>query len=229
MNYDLIVIGADGGLRRAIRGAQLGKKSLCGGGPRRGHVPQLGCIPTKSLLRNAELFSSDETTGRRILDFAFEQSNFDWSKVISRSRKVSDRLAGGIEFLFKKNKVDYVRGTALCSAGARWRVTTRTGTRVSSRARRSSSPLDVGRGPCLGCSSNGTSVIGSKDAMVIPKQPKDIIIIGAGAIGIEFAYFFAAFGTKVTVVEMMPNILPVETPMSVWPLRRFSRNKASPA
>ncbi|HEX2748877.1 MAG TPA: dihydrolipoyl dehydrogenase [Verrucomicrobiales bacterium] len=211
MNYDLIVIGGGpAGYVGAIRGAQLGKKVACVESDRAGGTClNWGCIPTKSLLRNAELY---HLMKHRAADFgfAFDNLTYDWSKVIGRSRKVSDRLAGGIEFLFKKNKVDYIRGHGALQGGGKVEVTDKDGNKSVIEGSKILIATGCATRPMPGLPFNGTSVIGSKDAMVLPKQPKDIIIIGAGAIGIEFAYFFAAFGTKVTVVEMMPNILPVE-------------------
>lgn len=209
--YDLIVIGGGpGGYVGAIRAAQLGKKVACVEMDRAGGTClNWGCIPTKSLLKNAELFqmlnhSADE------FGLKIGSLEYDWDKVIGRSRTVSDKLAGGVEFLFKKNKVDYVRGKGTLAGNGNVDVEDADGNKTTI----SGTNILVATGcvsrPMPGLPYNGTSVVGSKEAMVMPKQPKDIVIIGAGAIGIEFAYFFNAFGTKVTVVEMMPNILPVE-------------------
>ena len=225
MNYDLIVIGGGpAGYVGAIRGAQLGKKVACVEADRAGGTClNWGCIPTKSLLRNAELY---HLMKHRAADFGFTFDNlaYDWSKIISRSRKVSDKLAGGIEFLFKKNKVDYLRGSGALLGGGKVEVTDKNGGKSTIEGAKILIATGCVTRPMPGLPFNGTSVIGSKDAMVIAKQPKDIIIIGAGAIGIEFAYFFAAFGTKVTVVEMMPNILPVEdTEVSVSLEKSFKK------
>jgi dihydrolipoamide dehydrogenase len=139
-----------------------------------------------------------------------EGLSFDWSKVVGRSRKVADKLAGGIEMLFKKNKIDYVRGTGSIPKAGVVEVTDKDGKKSELKGKNILVATGVVTREMPGFPFNGTSVIGSKQAMVLEKQPKDMIIIGAGAIGIEFAYFFNAFGTKVTVVEMLPNILPVE-------------------
>ncbi len=130
--------------------------------------------------------------------------------MIGRSRKVSDRLAGGIEFLFKKNKVDYIRGLGSIEGTGKVGVIGNDGSRTLYETK----DILVS----TGCKSrglpnlpfNGKSVIGSKEAMILQEQPKEMIIIGAGAIGVEFAYIYNAFGTKVTLVEMAPRILPVE-------------------
>jgi len=211
MAYDLIVVGGGpAGYVGAIRAAQLGKKVACVEMERAGGTClNWGCIPTKSLLRNAELF---QLMSHHAGDFgmAFEGLKFDWSKVIGRSRKVADKLAGGIEMLFKKNKVDYIRGTAAIPKAGVVEVTDAAGAKTTHTASKILIATGVVSREMPGFPFNGKTVIGSKQAMVLPEQPKEIIVIGAGAIGIEFAYFFNAFGTKVTVVEMMPNILPVE-------------------
>ncbi len=211
MAYDLIVVGGGpAGYVGAIRAAQLGKKVACVEMERAGGTClNWGCIPTKSLLRNAELY---QLMSKHAADFGmtFDNLAFDWEKVIGRSRKVADRLAGGIEMLFKKNKVDYIRGTASIPKAGVVEVTDKDGQKTTHTASKILVATGVVSKEMPGFPFNGKSVIGSKQAMVLPEQPKEIIIVGAGAIGIEFAYFFNAFGTKVTVVEMMPNILPVE-------------------
>jgi dihydrolipoamide dehydrogenase len=210
-DYDLIVVGGGpAGYVGAIRAAQLGKKVAVVEADRAGGTClNWGCIPTKSLLKNAEVLqllkNHSEDFGIKV-----EGLSFDWSKVVGRSRKVADRLAGGIEMLFKKNKIDYVRGTGAVPKAGVVEVTDKDGKKSELKGAKVLIATGVVTREMPGFAFNGTSVIGSKQAMVLEKQPKDIIIIGAGAIGIEFAYFFNAFGTKVTVVEMMPNILPVE-------------------
>jgi dihydrolipoamide dehydrogenase len=211
MAYDLIVIGGGpAGYVGAIRAAQLGKKVACVEMDRAGGTClNWGCIPTKSLLKNAELYQQLSQHGG---DFGlkFENLTYDWDKVIGRSRKVSDRLAGGIEMLFKKNKVDYLRGEGIVTKPGVVEVTDADGKKSTHEAKNILITTGCVSREMPGFPFNGKSVIGSKQAMVLPEQPKDLIIIGAGAIGIEFAYFFNAFGTKVTVVEMMDRILPVE-------------------
>lgn len=211
MAYDLIVVGGGpAGYVGAIRAAQLGKKVACVELERIGGTClNWGCIPTKSLIRNAELY---QMMFKHAAEFGmtFEKLSFDWTKVISRSRGVVDKLAGGIEMLLKKNKVDYLRGTAAIPKAGVVEVTDAESKKVTHTASKILVTTGVVSREMPGFPFNGKSVIGSKQAMVLPEQPKEIIIIGAGAIGIEFAYFFNAFGTKVTVVEMLPNIIPVE-------------------
>jgi dihydrolipoamide dehydrogenase len=210
-NYDLIVIGGGpAGYVGAIRAAQLGKKVAVVEKERAGGTClNWGCIPTKSLLRNAELY---HLMSHRAADFgfSFDKLSFDWDKIIGRSRSVANKLAGGIEFLFKKNKIDYIRGEAAIEKAGTVSVKAADGKTETHTAPKILVATGVVTRPLPGLPFNGKTVIGSREALVIPTQPKSIVVIGAGAIGIEFAYFFNAFGTKVTVVEMMPNILPVE-------------------
>ncbi len=211
MNYDLIVIGGGpAGYVGAIKAAQLGKKVACIEKERAGGTClNWGCIPTKSLLRNAELF---HLMSHRAAEFGFkvEGLSYDWDKIIGRSRGVSDKNAKGIEFLFGKNKVDYIRGEATVDKVGTVKVKLADGKEETHSAPKILISTGVVSRPMPGFPFNGKTVISSREAMVLSPQPKSMVIIGAGAIGIEFAYFFNAFGTKVTVVEMMPNVLPVE-------------------
>ena len=211
MSYDLIVVGGGpAGYVAAIRAAQLGKKVACVEKERAGGTClNWGCIPTKSLLRNAELYSL-LTHHAGDFGLAFDNLKFDWPKVISRSRDVSDKNAAGIEFLFKKNKVDYIRAEASIDKPGAVITKAPDGKTDTLAAPRLMVCTGVTSRPMPSFPFNGKTVIGSREAMVLQPQPRSMIIIGAGAIGIEFAYFFNSFGTKITVVEMMPNILPVE-------------------
>ncbi len=211
MNYDLIVIGGGpAGYVGAIRAAQLGKRVACVEKDRAGGTClNWGCIPTKSLLRNAELFHLMKHRGDEF-GFGFDNLRYDWSKIIKRSRDVADKNAAGIEYLFKKNKVDYVRGEASLAGPGAAAVKSADGKTQQLEAAKILIATGVVSRPMPGFPFNGKTVIGSREAMILEQQPKSIIIIGAGAIGVEFAYFFNAFGTKVTLVEMMPNILPLE-------------------
>jgi dihydrolipoamide dehydrogenase len=144
------------------------------------------------------------------LGMKFEGLSYDWSKVIARSRGIANKLAGGIEFLFKKNKVDYVLGDADIKSAGKVEVKTRDGKVETYEAPKILVTTGVATRELAGFPFNGTSVVGSRQAMILPTQPKSIVVIGGGAIGVEFAYFFNAYGTKVTIVEMMPNVLPIE-------------------
>ena len=211
MKYDLIVIGGGpAGYVGAIRAAQLGKRVACVEKERAGGTClNWGCIPTKSLLRNAELY---HLMKHRAADFGFmvEGLSFDWSKIIKRSREVSDKNAAGIEFLFKKNKVDYVRGEASLEKAGEVTVKLNDGKTETHQASNILVSTGVVSRPLPGFPFDGKTVIGSREAMILEPQPKSMVIIGAGAIGVEFAYFYNAFGTKITLVELLPNVLPVE-------------------
>ncbi len=225
MKYDLIVIGGGpAGYVGAIRAAQLGKKVACIERDRAGGTClNWGCIPTKSLLRNAELYS---LLSRRAGDFGikFDNLSFDWPKIISRSRSVANKLAGGVEFLFKKNKIDYLLGEGTIPQAGQVRYRSREGREETAETGKIliSTGCIAKAMPSLDV--NGTTVLDSHQAMIVENQPKRLIIIGAGAIGVEFAYFFNAFGTEVTLVEMLPNLLPVEdTEVSVALEKAFTR------
>ena len=215
MDYDLIVIGGGpAGYVGAIRAAQLGKKVVCVEMERAGGTClNWGCIPTKALLKSAEL---KQLLGH-IGDYGLSvgEIGFDFPKVMQRSRGVADQMARGIEYLFKSKKVDYVVGKAEIQSpadgavkkinvtGADGKTQTLTGKAVLICTGAKARALP-------GVKVDGEKVITSREALVVKQAPKSIVILGAGAIGCEFAYFFNAFGSKVTILEMLPQILPVE-------------------
>jgi len=211
MDYDLIVIGGGpAGYVGAIRAAQLGKKVVCVEMERAGGTClNWGCIPTKALLKSAEVKQLLGHVGDYGLSLSGEVK-FDFAKIMQRSRGVSDQMAKGIEYLFKSKKVDYVVGKAqiqpdkkVVVTGADGKTQTLTGKAIliatGAKARQLS-----------GVKVDGERVMTSREALAIKTLPKSVIILGAGAIGCEFAYFFNAFGSKVTILEMLPQILPVE-------------------
>ena len=211
MSYDLVVIGGGpGGYVAAIRAGQLGKKVACVEMERAGGTClNWGCIPTKALLKNAHLYHQlkhDAAT----FGLSFDNLQYDWTKVIGRSRKVSGKLAGGIEFLFKKNKVDHVKGFGSIKGSNQVEVKKADGSAEILDAKNVIIATGAKSRPLPGLDINGTTVISSKEAMILATQPKSMVIIGAGAIGVEFAYIYNAFDTEVTLIEMMPNLLPVE-------------------
>ncbi len=208
--YDLVVIGGGpAGYAAAIRAGQLGKKVACIEMERAGGTClNWGCIPSKALLKSAEFYLKM----KKAADFGLscEKVGYDFGKVVSRSRDVAGQMAKGVEFLFRKNKVDYIVGRGQINVPGmveviegkekgRFLKTHNILVATGCRARQLPDlPLD------------GERVLTSREALALKKQPKSILIVGAGAIGVEFAYFFNAFGTKVTLVEMLPQILPVE-------------------
>jgi dihydrolipoamide dehydrogenase len=216
MDYDLIIIGGGpAGYVGAIRAAQLGKKVVCVEVERAGGTClNWGCIPTKALLKSAEL----KNLLGHVEDYGLSikgEVGFDFAKVMQRSRGVSDQMAKGVEYLFRTKKVDYVVGRAQIQApadaaikkvnvtGADGKVQTLTGKAVMVCTGAKAKML-----PTL--KADGVKVMTSREALAIKTAPKSIIILGAGAIGVEFAYFFNAFGSKVTVIEMLPQLVPVE-------------------
>jgi dihydrolipoamide dehydrogenase len=211
MNYDLIVIGGGpAGYVGAIRAAQLGKKVACVERERAGGTClNWGCIPTKSLLRNAELYHLMKHRAKEF-GFTFDNLGYDWPRIIKRSREVADKNAAGIEFLFKKNKVDYLKGEGFIEKPGSVTVKGSDGSSETHTCSHILISTGVVSRALPGLPFDGKRVIGSREAMVLESQPKSMIIIGAGAIGVEFAYFYNAFGTKVTMIEMMPDILPIE-------------------
>jgi dihydrolipoamide dehydrogenase len=211
MEYDLIVIGGGpAGYAGAIRAGQLGKKVACIELERAGGTClNWGCIPTKALLKSAELYRSfkkAETFGLTAKDVSF-----DFAKVMERSRGVAGQMAKGVEFLFRKNKVDYFVGRAQVTVPGMVEITD--GEHKGKFFKTKNVLLATGCKPrrLADVPVDGVRVLTSREALEPrPAPPKSIIVIGAGAIGVEFAYFYNAFGTKVTLVEMLPQIVPVE-------------------
>ncbi|MEE3099474.1 MAG: dihydrolipoyl dehydrogenase, partial [Pseudomonadota bacterium] len=208
-SFDVVVIGAGpGGYVAAIRAAQLGLKTAV---VEREHLGGIclnwGCIPTKALLRSAEVFH----LMHRAKEFGLkaEGIDFDLDAVVKRSRKVSAQLVGGIGHLMKKNKIEVVMGTAKLAGKGRVAVKTDKGERtltakdiiLATGARARELP---------GLERDGDQVWNYKDALNPPRMPKKLLVIGSGAIGIEFASFFNTLGAETTVVEVMERILPVE-------------------
>ncbi len=211
MSHDLIVIGAGpAGYVAAIKAAQLGQKVAVVDKERGGGTcNNWGCIPTKALLHDAELFYTikNHAAGSGI---TVEGLSYDWEKIIKRSRTVSEKGSAGVAFLFKKNKIDDIRGTARLDKPGVVTVTDAEGKDTEYPAKKILIATGVVSRPFPDLPFNGKTVLSSKDALVLPTQPKTAIVIGAGAIGVEFASVWNDFGTKVTIVEMLPNILPVE-------------------
>jgi len=227
-HYDLLVIGSGpGGYVGAIRAAQLGMKVACVERDKLGGVClNWGCIPTKALLHNAELYVEAVTHGKEWgLEIKPDAVKVDWERVIGRSRGITTQISGGVAFLFKKNKIDHIVGHAKILSGktasgpCKVQVSKATGHYYGGTGEGAGETITAdriliatGASPrqLPGSPSDGTTIISSYEAMNLPKRPASMVIVGSGAIGMEFAYFYNAFGTKVTVVEMMDRILPVE-------------------
>jgi dihydrolipoamide dehydrogenase len=165
-----------------------------------------GCIPTKALLRSAEVLELLEHAAE--LGLRVEGVKPDFEKVIARSRQIADKNAKGIEFLFRKNKITTVKGAGkLQRAGGKIALTV-DGKPID--ARRVILATGARPKPLPGLEHDGKTVVSYKEAMALPKQPERLVVIGAGAIGVEFAYFYNALGTKVVLIEALPQVLPVE-------------------
>jgi dihydrolipoamide dehydrogenase len=204
-DYDIVVIGGGpAGYAGAIRAAQLKKRVLCVERDKLGGIClNWGCIPTKALLTNAHLAELIKNHGKQ---FGFTgQAGWDFSQMIGRSRSVASQLNKGIEGLFRKYKVNHKLGAAKVVAPHKVQVGGETVTAESIVI-----ATGVRARPLPGAEYDGKSVISYKEAMSLPAQPKSLLIIGAGPIGLEFGYFYNAIGTKVTVVELLDRILPGE-------------------
>ena len=210
-SFDLIVIGSGpGGYVAAIRAAQLGMRTALVERDRLGGIClNWGCIPTKALLKNAEiyrLFQKSEEFG-----ISHDNLRFDFSKIVQRSRTVSDRISKGVAFLMKKNNIATYYGTGKLAGKGIVEVYDKDQNLAETLATPKILIATGARPKTLpGIAFDGRRVISSTEAMILKDVPKTMLIIGAGAIGTEFAYFYNAFGTKVTLIEMMPQVLPIE-------------------
>lgn len=208
--FDVAVIGGGpGGYVAAIRAAQLGFKTAVIERDKLGGIClNWGCIPTKALLKNAEIynhFKHAEEWG-----ISYKDLKFDFSKIVKRSRDVALRNSKGVEYLFKKNKIEHISGFGKLAGKGKIEVS-KDGKPVETVSAKHIIIATGARPRTLpGVAIDGKQVISYVEAMILPELPKSMLVIGAGAIGVEFAYFYNVFGTKVTIIEMMPNILPVE-------------------
>jgi dihydrolipoamide dehydrogenase len=210
MNYDVIVLGAGpGGYIAAIRASQLGFKTAVIEKEALGGVClNWGCIPTKALLKSAQVFEY----AKHASDYGviLENPKADFGGMVKRSRGVAGNMSKGVQFLMKKNKIDVVMGYGKLISKGQLEVTNAEGTKTTYNAKHIIMATG-GRARTLpNLPVDGTKVIGYREAMVLPTQPKSMIVVGSGAIGVEFAYFYNSIGTKVTIVEFMPRIVPVE-------------------
>jgi len=210
MSYDLVVVGSGpGGYPAAIRASQLGfKVAIIEKESLGGICLNWGCIPTKALLKSAQVYEYAKHSVSYGINVAGVQADF--GAVIKRSRGVADKMSKGVQFLMKKNKIDVIMGYGKVKGKGQVEVTAADGTKqivaskyivlaTGGRARQLPNlPID------------GKKIIGYREAMVLPQQPKSMIIVGSGAIGVEFAYVYNSLGTKVTIVEFLPRVVPVE-------------------
>ena len=210
MNYDLIIIGSGpGGYVAAIRASQLGLKvAIIERESLGGICLNWGCIPTKALLKSAQVF--EYLNHAADYGITVEGGTADFSKVIARSRSVADGMSKGVQFLMKKNKIDVLMGSGKLTAGKKVEVTGADGVITVYEAEHIMLATGSRSRVLPSIPQDGKKIIGYREAMTLPKQPASIVVVGSGAIGSEFAYFYNAMGTKVTLIEYMPNIVPVE-------------------
>ncbi len=209
--YDVVVIGAGpGGYVCAIRAAQLGQKVAIVDKQWLGGVClNVGCIPSKALLKNAELAHTLRERGKEF-GFSFENLHLDFSVAVKRSRQVSDRLTKGVGFLMKKNNIDVLMGAAKLTATNALQVTDKDGKVTEVTAK--NIVIATGASAMLipGVQADGKRILTYWEAILQPTLPKSVVIIGAGAIGVEFATVWSGYGAEVTIVEMLPRIVPLE-------------------
>ena len=211
MNYDIIVIGSGpGGYVTAIRASQLGLKTAVVERESLGGIClNWGCIPTKALLKSANVF--EYLTHANDYGISVKEAKVDFNAVIERSRGVANGMSGGIQFLLKKNKIDVIKGSGVVKAGKKVAVTGEDGKVTEYTADKGLIIATGARSRQLpNLPQDGQKIIGYREAMTLKSQPKKMVVVGSGAIGVEFAYFYNAIGTEVTIVEYLPNIVPVE-------------------
>lgn len=210
MKYDIAVLGSGpGGYVTAIRAAQLGLKTAVIEREALGGIClNWGCIPTKALLKSANVFEYIEHAE----DYGIKVSapKVDFDGMVNRSRGVADGMSKGVQFLMKKNKVDVIMGNGKLLAGRKVEVTAADGSQQVVEADNIIIATGARSRVLPNLPQDGKKIIGYREAMTLTKQPKQMVIVGSGAIGVEFAYFYNAIGTEVTVVEYLPNIVPVE-------------------
>lgn len=210
MNYDIIIIGSGpGGYVAAIRASQLGLKTAIVERSELGGIClNWGCIPTKSLLKSAQ-----------VLEYAKHASDYgviandvqpDFTKIIARSRIVADAMSKGVQFLLKKNKVEVISGTGKLIGNNQVQVVSADGNSQTYTAANIIIATGARSRELPNLKQDGKKIIGYREALTLPNLPKTMVVVGSGAIGSEIAYFYNSMGTKVTIIEFLPNIVPLE-------------------
>ncbi|HTF18684.1 MAG TPA: dihydrolipoyl dehydrogenase [Chryseolinea sp.] len=208
--YDMIVIGSGpGGYVAAIRASQLGMKvGVVEKAELGGICLNWGCIPTKALLKSATVFEYL----KHAADYGIEAKDFkaDLNGMVKRSRDVAMGMSKGIQFLFKKNKIDHIAGTGKLKKGGKVEVADAAGKKTDYEAKHIIVATGGRSRELPSMKIDGKKIIGYREAMVLDKLPKKMLVVGSGAIGVEFAYFYSTIGVEVTIVEFLPRIVPVE-------------------
>lgn len=210
MNFDIIVVGSGpGGYVAAIRASQLGFKTAIIEREELGGIClNWGCIPTKALLKSANVFeyiNHADDYGIKVKD-----AKVDFDGMVKRSRGVADGMSKGIQFLMKKNKIEVIKGTAKVAPGKKVVVTDEKNEATTYSADQIIISTGARSRSLPNLPQDGEKIIGYREAMTLKKQPKKLVVVGSGAIGVEFAYFYNSIGTEVTIVEYLPNIVPNE-------------------
>jgi dihydrolipoamide dehydrogenase len=210
MNYDIIVIGSGpGGYVAAIRSAQLGfKTAIIEREALGGICLNWGCIPTKALLKSAQVFEYLQHAS----DYGIkvDGGEADFGAIIKRSRGVAEGMSKGIQFLMKKNKIDVILGAGKIKKGGKIEVKAADGSTKEYTAKHTILATGARSRELPNLPQDGKKIIGYRQAMSLATQPKSLVVVGSGAIGVEFAYFYNSIGTKVTIVEYLDRIVPVE-------------------
>jgi dihydrolipoamide dehydrogenase len=211
MNYDLIVIGSGpGGYVAAIRATQLGLKTIVVEKAEIGGIClNWGCIPTKALLKSAQVYNYV----RHAADYGVvieKEATANLAKMVERSRAVADGMSKGVQFLFKKNKIEQIAGIGRLIDNKTVEVTDKDGKKTQITAKNIILATGARSRELPNLKQDGKKVIGYRDALALKQQPKSMVVVGSGAIGSEFAHFYNSIGTKVTLVEFLPNVVPVE-------------------
>jgi len=210
MNFDLIVIGSGpGGYVAAIRASQLGMKvGVVERAELGGICLNWGCIPTKSLLKSASVFEYIQHAEE--YGITVGESSADFSKIIARSRNVAEQMSKGIQFLFKKNNIEHLQGFGKLVDKSTVEVKNSDGVSTKYSAKNIILATGARSRQLPNLQQDGKYIIGYREALTLDKKPESMIVVGSGAIGTELAYFYNAMGTKVTLVEFLPNIVPLE-------------------
>lgn len=210
MKYDVIVLGSGpGGYVTAIRASQLGLKTAVVEREALGGIClNWGCIPTKALLKSANVF--DYINHAEDYGIKVGAPKIDFDGVVKRSRGVAEGMSNGVKFLMKKNKIDVIMGNGKVLPGKKLEVTAEDGKTTVYEANHIIIATGARSRSLPSLPQDGKKIIGYRKAMTLPKMPKKMVVVGSGAIGVEFAYFYNSMGAEVTIVEYMPNIVPVE-------------------